>query len=36
VTFAKLRDSGTQTLMADKSSIVYNSRITLTGIPEDA
>ena len=32
--FAKVREGGK--LVADKSSIIYNSRITLRGIPEDA
>lgn len=34
--FAKTRDSESKKLIADKSSIVYNSRITVSGIPEDA
>lgn len=34
--FAKRRDPETKKLIADKSAIVYNSRITLRGIPEDA
>ena len=34
--FAKVRDPQTKKLVADRSSIVYNSRITLKGIPEEA
>lgn len=34
--FAKVRDPETKKLVADRSSVVYNSRITLTGIPEAA
>ncbi|MGD8151389.1 type ISP restriction/modification enzyme [Ornithinimicrobium sp. Y1694] len=34
--FPKIRDSESKKLVADRSSIVYNSRITLTGIPEEA
>lgn len=34
--FAKTRDLETKKLIADRSSIVYNSSVTLSGIPEDA
>jgi len=34
--FAKTRDAATKKLVADRSSIVYNSKITLSGIPDDA
>ncbi len=34
--FAKVRDPETKKLVTDRSIIVYNSRITLTGIPEEA
>ncbi|MGO0577700.1 DEAD/DEAH box helicase [Ornithinimicrobium panacihumi] len=34
--FTKVRDPETKKLVADRSSIVYNSRITLDGIPADA
>lgn len=34
--FAKVRDPETKKLVADRSTVVYNSRITLSGIPEDA
>ena len=34
--FAKVRDPETKKLVADKTSVIYNSRITLTGIPEAA
>lgn len=34
--FTKKRDPETKKLVADKSAIVYNSRITLSGIPDDA
>lgn len=34
--FAKVRDPETKKLVADKSTVVYNSRITLSSIPEDA
>lgn len=33
--FAKVRDPETKKLVADKSTVVYNGRITLSGIPED-
>ncbi|MFZ1814518.1 MAG: type ISP restriction/modification enzyme, partial [Rhizobiaceae bacterium] len=33
--FAKVRDTETK-LVADRSTVVYNSRISLTGIPEEA
>ena len=36
MTFAKVRDPETKKLVADRSTVVYNSRITLSGIPEDA
>ncbi|WP_018500927.1 DEAD/DEAH box helicase [Parafrankia discariae] len=36
MTFKKKRDPETKKLVEDKTSIVYNSRITLGGIPEDA
>jgi predicted helicase len=34
--FAKVRDPETKKLVADKSTVSYNSRITLSGIPEGA
>lgn len=34
--FAKIRDPETKRLVVDKSSVVYNPRVTLSGIPEDA
>lgn len=34
--FAKTRDPHTKKLVTDRSRIVYNSRITLSGIPEEA
>jgi len=34
--FAKVRDPETKKLVADKTSVVYSSRITLSGIPESA
>ncbi|WP_284304484.1 type ISP restriction/modification enzyme [Mobilicoccus caccae] len=34
--FAKQRDPETKKLVADKSTIKYNGRITVSGIPEDA
>jgi len=34
--FAKVRDPETKQLVADRTTIVYNSRITLSGIPEEA
>jgi predicted helicase len=34
--FTKKRDPETKKLVADRSTIVYNSRITLRGIPEEA
>ncbi|KAA1419211.1 DEAD/DEAH box helicase [Nocardioides humilatus] len=33
---AKKRDPETKKLVADKTSIIYNAQITLSGIPEDA
>jgi predicted helicase len=36
MSFAKVRDAATKKLVADRSRIVYNSRITLGGIPEEA
>jgi predicted helicase len=36
MSFAKVRDAQTKKLVADRSRIVYNSRITLGGIPEEA
>lgn len=36
MSFAKTRDPETKKLVADRSSVLYNSRITLTGIPESA
>jgi len=36
MTFAKVRDRETKKLVADRSTVVYNSRITLSGIPEEA
>ena len=36
MTFAKVRDPETGKLVADKTRIVYNSKITLGGIPEAA
>ncbi len=34
--FAKVRDPETKKLVADRSTVIYNSRITLSGIPEEA
>ena len=34
--FAKTRDPQTEKLVADRSRIVYNSKITLSGIPQEA
>ncbi len=34
--FAKTRDPDSTKLVADRSTVVYNSRITLSGIPEEA
>jgi predicted helicase len=34
--FAKARDPETKKLVADKSTVIYNDRITLSGIPQDA
>jgi predicted helicase len=34
--FAKVRDQETKKLVADRSRVVYNSRIELSGIPEEA
>lgn len=34
--FTKVRDPETKKLVADKSTVVYNNRITLSGIPEAA
>ncbi len=34
--FAKVRDAQTGKLVADRSTVVYNSRITLSGIPQEA
>jgi predicted helicase len=34
--FIKTRDPETRKLVADRSTVVYNSRITLSGIPEAA
>jgi predicted helicase len=34
--FARQRNPNTNRLEADKSTLIYNSRITLSGIPEDA
>jgi predicted helicase len=36
MSFAKVRDEQTKKLVTDPTRIVYNSRITLRGIPEDA
>ena len=36
MTFAKRRDPETGKLVADKTTVIYNSRITLSGIPEEA
>jgi predicted helicase len=36
VALAKVRDPQTKKLVADKTSVIYYSRITLTGIPETA
>ena len=36
MTFAKVRDQETKKLVADRSTVVYNSRITLNGIPGEA
>ncbi|WP_245862616.1 DEAD/DEAH box helicase [Phycicoccus duodecadis] len=34
--FAKKRDPETKKLVADRSTLIYNDRITLSGIPQDA
>jgi predicted helicase len=34
--FAKVRDPETKKLGADRSTVLYNSHITLSGVPEDA
>ncbi|MFZ1561615.1 MAG: type ISP restriction/modification enzyme, partial [Saprospiraceae bacterium] len=34
--FAKVRDPETKKLVPDKTTVVYNSRITLSGIPQEA
>lgn len=34
--FAKVRDAEAKKLVADKTSVIYSSRITLSGIPEGA
>jgi predicted helicase len=34
--FAKVRDPETKKLVAERSTVIYNSRITLSGIPEEA
>ena len=34
--FAKKRDPETKKLVTDKSTVIYNDRITLSGIPDDA
>lgn len=34
--FAKMRDPETGKLVADRSTIIYNDRITLSGIPQEA
>ena len=34
--FAKVRDPETKKLVADRSTVKYNSQITLSGIPEEA
>jgi len=36
MSFAKVRDPETKKLVADRSTVIYNSRITLSGILEDA
>jgi predicted helicase len=36
MTFAKVRDAETKKLVADRSTVIYNPRITLSGIPEAA
>jgi predicted helicase len=36
MSFAKKRDPETNKLVADKSTVIYNDRITLSGIPDDA
>ena len=36
MTFAKVRDAETKKLVADRSTVIYNPRITLGGIPEEA
>jgi predicted helicase len=36
MSFAKVRDSQSNKLIVDRSKIIYNSRITLSGIPEEA
>jgi predicted helicase len=34
--FARVRDPETKKLITDKASVIYSSRIALTGIPEAA
>jgi predicted helicase len=34
MSFAKMRDPATNKLITDRTSIIYNSRVTLNGIPE--
>jgi predicted helicase len=36
MSFAKVRDSQSNKLVADRSKIIYNSRITLGGVPDAA
>lgn len=36
MTFAKVRDPNTKQLVADRSTFIYNARITLSGVPEEA
>jgi predicted helicase len=36
IAFAKTRDRETRKLVADRSTVIYNSQITLSGIPVDA
>lgn len=36
MSFAKVRDHETKKLVVDRSTIIYNSQITLVGIPEEA
>lgn len=36
MSFAKTRDPETKKLVADKSTVVYNGHITLSGIPDGA